>query len=36
MATFDILWSGNYLERLIEVHSWESRIRGALKKVVVK
>lgn len=36
MATFDILWSGNYRERLIEVHSWESRIRGAFKKVVVK
>lgn len=36
MATFHILWCGNYLERLIEVHSWESRIRGALKKVVVK
>lgn len=36
MATFDTLWSGNYLERLIEVLSWESRIRRALKKVVVK
>ena len=23
MPTFDILWSGSFLERLIEVHSWE-------------
>ena len=25
MATFDTLRSGNYLERLIEVDSWECR-----------
>ena len=41
IATFDLLWSGNYLERLIEVHSWKCRWQiqeseEHLKKVVVK